>query len=55
MKKLIYAWFGMGLAFSSAHAVYSEYQQYSHQAIKGDGSYLRYMSKVNKEQIKTIF
>lgn len=55
MKKFIYPLLGMGLTFTSAHAAYPEYQQLPHQAIKGDGSYLWYMSKVNKKHIKTIF
>jgi FkbM family methyltransferase len=55
MKKFIYACLGMSLVFTSAHAAYPKYKKHSHQKIKGDGSYLWYMSKIKKKYIKTIF
>jgi FkbM family methyltransferase len=36
-------------------AVYPEYQEYPDQEIKGDGVYLSFASKINKDDIKTIF
>lgn len=55
MKNIFCVLLGICLALSSAYAVYPEYQQYSHSAIKGGGNYLRYMSPVKKHHIKTIF
>lgn len=57
MEKL----FRISLAFclllsASTHAIYPEYQTYSHQDIKGDGIYLWYLKKIkNLKEIKTIF
>ncbi len=55
MKQFIHKCLAIALSFASAHAAYPKYQPHPHHAIKGEGSYLGYMNKLNKKHIHTIF